>query len=332
MKKSALLLLVLFTALSSCRKDELVDGPDLNDLYGPFSIVQDLTLSHNPINFTADGSLGINVELSKNTDWVITITGSQTGAIRTIEGSDRVLSIQNAGWDGGANSFPGFGLEDAYIEIVFPNEDGTIILRDTVTISGTKQDQGTLITSFENGVGTNWESFAQATVAAGINCGDGEAAAGNCYYSFEGAVNWDWAIGSVMVKPDNGTFNLPASASNLYFNMGFKALENYGPTNSFILFWFDEDDNGDGVFDEATEDRFEFQYWSNDTTWDLISSKYSDLQFDADGNNVVTNGNGLPEPSKLVSVNIFFLANQDNGNSKAFVDHLIFTTDEPYKP
>jgi hypothetical protein len=118
----------------------------------------------------------------------------------------------------------------------------------------------------------------------------------------------------------------------LYFNMAFKALENVGPENSFVQIWFDEDENGDGVFDELTEDRFLIDYWSTDTEWDLMSILYSELQFDIDGNQVVTNGNGLPEPSKLVSVNIFFLANPANGNSKALVDHLIFTTDNPYTP
>lgn len=334
MKQISLLALAFAVVVAGCRKDELdsFDGPSLNDLYGPFSIVEGLTLSHQQINFAADGDLVFNAELSKNTNWVIEITGAQSGATRTIEGSDRLLSSDNAAWDGGANSFPGFSLEDAYIAISFPNEEDSTILRDTVTIAGTKIDDGILLTSFEDGIGTNWESFAQTTVTAGINCNDGNAASGSCYYKFEGAVPWDWAIGSVMVKPDDGDFGLPANASNLYFNMGFKATENFGPTNSFILFWFDEDDNGDGIFDPNTEDRFEYQYWSQNNEWDLISHKYADLQFDADGNTVEVNGNGLPEPSKLVAVNVFFLANQDNGLSSALVDHLIFTTDKPFTP
>jgi hypothetical protein len=320
--------------LVSCRKDEIdvADGPSLNDLFGPFYLVEDFGVSQNQIDFTADGDLIFTAELSKNTEWIIDITGVQSGARRVITGSDRVLSSENAAWEGGANAFPAFALEDAYIEVTFPNEEGAAVLYDTITITGLKTDDGILISSFEDGVGTNWSNFNQSTVTGGIVCGNGEAAVGNCQYSFEGAVGWDWAIGSVMIQPDNGTFNLPASASNLYFNMAFKALENVGPENSFVQIWFDEDENGDGVFDELTEDRFLIDYWSTDTEWDLMSILYSELQFDIDGNQVVTNGNGLPEPSKLVSVNIFFLANPANGNSKALVDHLIFTTDNPYTP
>lgn len=322
-------------ALTSCRKDdeEFVDGPNLNDLFGPFSIIEDIVINTNTVDFPNDGSVFYSGELSKNTDWFIYITGSETGATRTIQGFDRVLSIDNAAWNGGANTFPGFGLEECYLEVHFPNEEDAPILYDTVSVEGLKIDDGYLITSFEEGVGTNWSNFNQTTVTGGIVCGNDESAKGDCHYSFSGSVPWDWAIGSVMIQPDDGgTFGLPASASNLYFNMGFKALENVGPTNSFILFWFDEDENGDGVFDEATEDRFTYEYWSTDSEWDLISLLYGDLQFDIEGAQVETNGNGLPEPSKLVSVNVFYLANTENGLSSALVDHLIFTTNTPYTP
>ncbi|MCB0760032.1 MAG: hypothetical protein KDC12_00825 [Flavobacteriales bacterium] len=318
----------------SCRKEDetAIDGPDLNDLFGPFSIVEEIKISHQTVNFPVDGNVFYSGELSKNTTWEISITGASTGAQRTITGFDRILSIENTAWNGGATNFPGFGLEDAYIELVFPDEPEAPIIRDTVTIAGTKIDDGYFITGFEEGLGSNWTVFNQTTVAGSIQCGSGEAAKGNCLYSFAGAVPWDWAIGSVMIRPDEGTFGLPASASNLFFNMGFKAIENYGPTNSFILFWFDEDDNGDGVFDENTEDRFTYEYWSTGNQWDLISILYSSLKTDAEGNPVETAGNGLPEPAKLVSINVFFLANPDNGFSEAQVDHLIFTTNSPYTP
>ena len=327
---SAIILIVL-----SCRKEDssVIDGPSLNDLYGPFFIVEDLTLSQSTINFSADGDLIFNAELSKNTDWVIEITGASTGASRTISGTEKVLSLETATWEGGANTFPSFGLEKAYIEVSFPNEIGSPILKDSVVISGSKTDDGILITSFENGEGANWSKFNQAGVAGEITCGDAQSAKDDCYYGFNGTVPWDWAVGSVMVKPDAGTFNLPAQATNLYFNAAVNFLENTGPEECFLEIWFDEDEDGDGEFDEATEDRYVFAYWYQKDGWDLISVNYNELQFDADGNKIEVNGNGLPEPSKLVGVNVFYLANKDSGlNSKALIDHLIFTTDEPYRP
>lgn len=334
MKKS-LLFICAALMMFSCRKEdnEAIDGPSLNDLFGPFAILEDFEFSHDEIDFAADPLAFYSGELSKNANWEMRITGSESGATRLITGFDRVFSIDNAAWNGGASTFPGFSLEEAYVELTFPDEEDAPVIQDTITITGAKVDDGILITSFEDGFGSNWTNFNQTTVQGVIACDNGESAKGDCHYSFQGSVPWDWAIGSVMVRPDEGeSFGLPASGTNLFFNMGFKATENFGPTNSFILFWFDEDDNGDGVWDEATEDRYVLEYWSEGSDWDLISLLYNDLQFDAEGNAVETNGNGLPEPSKLVSINVFFLANPENGNSAALVDHLIFTTNSPYTP
>ena len=333
MKRIFILVLALGVVIS-CRKEDqdAYDGPSLVDLAGPFSVIEPLASSQQEIDFAADGDIIFTAELSKNTDWIISITGSESGAVRTLTGSDRIIDASNAAWNGGANAFPAFALEEVYVEMTFPNEVDAPVFQETITITGYKVDDGYLLTSFEDGLGSNWTIFNQTTVAGAITCGNGQSAKGDCHYSWSGTVGWDWAIGSVMVKPDQGTFGLPSNANSLYFNLAFRALENVGPTNSFILFWFDEDENGDGVFDENSEDRFIYEYWSQNSDWDLISKRYSDLQFDAEGGQVETNGNGLPEPGKLISVNIFFLANPDNGNAKALVDHLIFTSGNPYTP
>lgn len=333
MKKISTLFLLIVFAIS-CRKEEeqAFDGPDLNDLYGPFSIIKEITFSKKDINFATDGDLVLNGELSKNTDWTIKFTGSQSGAVRTIQGFDRILSSENASWEGGANSFPAFNLEKVYVEISFPKEENAPAILDSINILGGKVDQGIFVTGFEEGLGTNWTRFNQATVNGNITCSDGQAAKGDCYYSWNGTVGWDWAIGSVNVKPDNGNFGLPASATNLFFNMAVNFVENNGPDNCFILFWFDEDENGDGTFNSSNEDRYIYEYWYQKDGWDLISLNYNDLQFDAEGNKKEVFGNGLPEPSKLYAINVFFLANPANGNAKAFADHIIFTTDEPYRP
>lgn len=331
--KKILMIIVPFILLLSCRKEDAMnpEGPDLNNLYGDFSIVKDLTINNEEVDFSAGETLIFDAELSKQTNWVIEINGESSGAVRKIEGSNRIISAENATWDGGADRFPGFGQEKAFISVTFPNESNAPTLTDSVILKGLKQDKGTLITSFEEGLGDSWERFSQSTVNGNIFCDD-LAAKGDCYYGWNGTVGWDWAIGSVTINPESGTFNLQSSASNLFFNIAFKAMENFGPDNSFLLFWFDEDDNEDGVFDPNTEDRYTYEYWSKNSEWDLISLRYSDLQFDAEGNSQEVNGNGLPEPGKLISINVFFLANPDNGNARALVDHLIFTTNEPYKP
>ena len=331
MRNSIYISLFLLLALS-CRKNEPIDGPSLNDLYGEFSVIQGLTLNKSSIDFSADGDLIFNAELSKSTQWVIDITGATSGAKRTITGSERIISSENAAWEGGANSFPSFGKEKAYVEVSFPNEEDSPVLKDSLTIIGLKTDKGTLITSFENGKGANWGStFSNAP--SSIVCGDGLAAKGDCYYAWDGTVGWDWGIGSVIIRPDAGTFNLPSSANNLFFNMAVNFVENTGPDQCAMVLSFMEDENGDGVFDPDTEDSYGYEYFYNKDGWDLVSLNYSDLQFDADGNKVEVFGNGLPEPSKIIGIDVIYIANPDSGeNSKAFIDHIIFTTDEPYRP
>ena len=91
----------------------------------------------------------------------------------------------------------------------------------------------------------------------------------NCYYKWSGLVPWDWAIGSVQIKAPGSSFSLPPNANNLFFNMGVKMVKNTGPENCFFQLWFDEDDNGDGIFDENTEDRFIYEYWyENDDSYE----------------------------------------------------------------
>lgn len=318
--------------LFSCRKDEegVVDGPSLENLFGDFSVITDITVNQTAVDFSVGEDIHWNGEISKNTDWVIRLTGQTTGAMRTITGDDRIISVTNAIWLGGANNFPGFGLEDVDVEITFPNEENAPVFNYVITVEGLKIDSGTLASSFEDGIGSNWQSFNQAGVAGEIICGDGQAASGDCYYSVSGTVAWDWAIGSVMVVPEPETFDLPNSPSNLFLNMGFKVEDHVG--QSFVLFWIDEDEDGDGVWEQGQEDRIIYEYWSETDEWDLISLNYADLKFDEFGEPIDFGGNGLMEPSKVVAINVFFLSNPELGYNQGSFDQLIFTTDGPYLP
>ena len=332
--KKLLHITLIFLLIISCRKndEDTIEGPSLNDLYGPFSILSNLELNEN-VNFSSGESVAFDIEISKRTNWEIEIVGSSTGATRKFTGSDRIISMENAHWEGGADEFPSFGLEKSYITVRFPNEEDAPVISDSITITGLKNDKGTLITSFENGFQSHWDLFNQTTVSGSIKCSDDQSAKGDCYYKWDGYVPWDWAIGSVQINAPDSGFGLPANANTLFFNMGNKMVSNTGPNQCFIQFWFDEDDNGDGTFDEATEDRFIYEYWYENDQWNVISFKYGDLKYDADGNIAEVKGNGLPEPSKLVSINVFFLANKDSGErSEAYADHIIFTENETYKP
>jgi len=328
------ILCFVFFSFISCRKEDSnsFDGPSLNDLNGPFNIISSLNLDEE-VDFESGEEINFDVELSKNTLWEIEITGQTSGAIRTFSGTERIINSTNTAWLGGSNTFPSFQQEKAIVKMSFPNEENSPIIIDSVNIIGLKQDKGYVITDFENGTDENWSFFNQSGVNASINCNSDLSAKGSCFYKWEGTVSWDWAIGSFQINANEDGFGLPANAGNLFFNMATKFISNTGPDNCFILLWFDEDDNGDGSFNLETEDRYIYEYWYENDKWNLASIKYDDLKYDGDGQPVETNGNGLLEPSKLIGINVFFLANKDSGiKSEALVDHIIFTENEAYKP
>lgn len=324
----------VFISFFSCRKNDnnSFEGPSLNDLNGPFSIISGLNLDEE-VDFLAGEEINFDVELSKNTQWEIEITGQTSGATRTFSGNERIINSANTAWLGGSNTFPSFQQEKAIVKISFPNEDESPIIIDSINIKSLKKDKGYVITDFENGTGETWDFFNQAGVNASIDCNTDVSAKGSCYYKWEGTVGWDWAIGSFQINAPEDGFGLPANAGNLFFNMASKFISNTGPNNCFILLWFDEDDDGDGSFNLEKEDRYIYEYWYENDKWNLVSIKYDDLKYDGDGQPVETNGNGLLEPSKLIGINVFFLANKDSGiKSEALVDQIIFTENDAYKP
>lgn len=332
--KKLIYILIVALALFQCKhKDDEFEGPGLEDLFGEFDIITPLQVTPKSVNFSSGEKVVFNAEFTKNASYQIEMVGASSGSTFLIEGVERILNAENAFWEGGADQFPGFALEDVYVTMTFPKQEGGPTFTDTITIAGQKVDDGSLITGFENGLGANWTSFNQGGVVGDIICDDGNAVRGSCYYSIEGTVPWDWAIGSVSISPDSGNFGLQSNADNLFFNMAVRATEGSGATNAFMQFWFDEDDNEDGVFDPNTEDRYLYEFWMENDEWTLISKKYSELNLDADGNVQAVNGNGILEPNKLISINSFFLANKDDAdNKKVLMDHVIFTINEPYKP
>ncbi len=323
--------LVCISLLTNCKHDdEVFEGPSLEDQFGDFKIKSPLTLSTVQPDFSNNGSMVFYAEFSINADWQIEITGLTTGAKKIITGNDKILGDANATWSGGATSFPAFGNEKCAVALTIPNKIQDTI-RDTLEISGLKQDQGLVIVAdYENGIGATTDDFSQTTVTQLVNC-DGDAAKGSCYLSVSGLVGWDWAHGYIDYTDtsDNG-YGLSSNPNSVFFNAAVKAVE--GVETSFVQFSFNEDENDDGVFDPATEDTWVVEYWTEDSTWTLYSIAYSDLNVDADNNPVETNGNGVLEPHKLIGVRAFVLANPDAGQNTLYLDQLVFTSNRPYEP
>ena len=326
------LLLIIFL-FSTCRKKETgFEGPDLNDLYGSFSISETFKANRDSVYFANGELVTFSTSFTKLVDWKITIKGLSSGAKKIITGKSKVIDSGNSLWNGSTTEFPMFKAEKCAVELTFVSEPDT--LRDTVKILQTKTNPGFLVADFENGMMTGWTTFVQsgANMSFGVNTSS-PVPQGNKFYNMAGTVNWDWLIGLIEFPASaygSPRFPLNTNAQNVYFNV--LVWGEPGLTNALLLFQFREDENNNGVFESATEDEYDYQINVNWSGWKLISVKYSDLVTLVNGAPGSPKGNQLHNPDKLMKISTLHLANPATGFSKSKMDYIIFTENNALEP
>ena len=349
-KRSIYLVAALsLVALASCKYDsEIFDGPDLNDLYGDFIIEQTFQANCDSVDFSILlQKVNFSAVFSKPVDWQITITGLSSGAIKTVSGKSKTIDVSNSTWNGSTTVFPMFNKENCAVMLSFPSEPDT--LRDTVKIIETKIDAGFLIADFNTGAPTGTSqistygqytsdpptplpptptAFIQSGASMDFKAKNTETVAeGAYYYNMAGTVNWDWAIGLIEFPASTYSltyFPLGTNPDNVYFNL--LVWGEPGISNALLQFSFREDDNGNGVFNSGSDDEAVYEIKNiNWVGWKLVSIKYS-------GTTLSTNGNGLYNPEKIVSMRAFLLADPSSGFSKCKMDYMIFTANKPLEP
>lgn len=334
MRRSILFLMPLLMLLvNSCRKEsDIFDGPSLDDIYGDFSFIQPFIITNDEVDFGAGETTFFSAEFSKNVNWQIKITGLSSGAVKIISGTSNILDAENALWTGTTTTLPMFRAESCAVELTFLNETDTVL--DTLEILSPKVNAGFLLSDFESGWNAGWGSFVQSGGNMSFTISDDVTSAqGQYYYDMGGEVNWDWLIGMVDIPASaygTSTFPLSENPDNVYFNV---LLNNPpGITNSIVLFQFREDDNGDGMFSEGTEDMFSAEIKMTEAGWQLISRNYAELPTLVNGVASDPLGNGIYEPHKLWQVSVLMLANPTSGYSQAYMDYLIFTEGNALQP
>lgn len=310
--------------LVSCRKEELekVDGPDLIDIYGTFSVVTGLSASQSNVDFAANQTVFFTCETTTISNWKLTITGQTSGAEKIVEGTGKVIDASAFTWHGETTNFPIFRAEQCDVMLTFEGESDT--LYTTVTVDQPKVNQGFVLADFETGWVGGWSSFIQSGGSMDFNIKtNASAPVGNSYYNMQGMVDWDWLVGMVNFNASAyGSATLPLSdnADNVYFNVLIYGEP--GLPNSRVLFQFDEDEDQNGTFNGGTEDRFVHEILVTWEGWKLVSVKYSDLT----GTGI---GGGVHNPNKINVVNMLHLADPSSGLAKSKVDYLIFTQNAP---
>jgi len=313
----------------SCERDTLDEGPQLVDLFADFTFVEGFSVSQKSADFAAGEDIVFNAKFNKLASWKITITGLTSGSEKVIEGVTNELNSSNAKWGGSTTKLPLFKLEDCAVD--FWVLEDSIHYYDTVSITGTKVNDGFLIADFESGqLDPNWTGFVQSGANMSfVVSSDTTAAQGDFYYDMGGAVGWDYLIGLIDFPASAygvTTYPLSDNADNVYFNA--MIYNPVGITNGFFVVQFQEDDNGDGKFTASNEDGYQFEIGTTELKpgWQLISVPYSTMVVENQ------NGNKTLNPDKILQMSVLFLADPTSGYSQAYLDYVIFTENRPLNP
>jgi len=342
MKNLKIILPFIVAFFISCEKDG-IEGPSLNDLYGELTILESLEVVGDSANFEINDAMHFTSSFSKIVDWKVTIEGLNSGAKKIISGKSNVINANNSTWNGGVTNLPFFKDENCSLLLTFQNHNDSI--SKTIKISGAKtygNGNELVITDFEGGFNPNFTNFFNSGMVKKIE--DDNPGQGNRFLVQESAPNgcpWDWLIGYIDYPSDywlqQGT--LSADPDNVYFNIMIKGDSTLSPDNvpnSLFKLEFYEDENQDGFYSQANEDRLDYEFLVDWNGWKMISIKYSDLLTSTDSNNG-GGGNKLREPNKIFKVRTLLLADPYDptdlttcsGFAKADVDYLIWSEGGP---
>lgn len=311
-------------------------GNSLNDQFGELSILDSLTPSASNFDFSdPSSSKYFKASWTKNLEWTLTITGSQSGASKSFSGFDSRIDLENTSWIGVADDFPSFNYEDCSVDLILSDNETEIILNTQITIDELKlaQEGLVVVADFEQGYPTNSIEFAQSGEFMNFQISDGSAAQGQKFYSMGGYVNWDYYLGSLKIATDISALDdIPSSL--VYFNMAIIGGEQgQVPSNQFIKVICRESDN------ETYVHEFNPVNWSD---WRLASLPYD--EFVLEGNP----GNNQRNPANITMIEVMSLSCpagpgpiagggepcSDNTDLvvKTNIDYITFTINEPYQP
>lgn len=332
--KAGLNLLKLFGILSvlifaiSCSHDEEPDGPNLEDRFGPFMIISELEVNRDSVDFASGQTVLFNAEFNKNVNWIITITGNESGAVKRIEGFSRIVNSANAVWNGNTTQLPFFKIEMCNIELTIPEEVDFSSLA-SIEISSTRIYPGTLFTDFEQPAGSNITlgNFEFELTNNTARSQAFPAAHGDFFYLFEGTDNVvpNFFTGLIVISPQiNGTeyVQFPTTVpENLYFNF---FLYNDGRPYGIAVIQFAYDTNDNGVFNDGVDQTFQLtgDFPLNFTGWKQFSHTMADV--------------GLTQEllQKIVAIRVLLISDMNSQPTPPLqvqfgIDYMTFTSGAP---
>ncbi|MDA3883703.1 MAG: hypothetical protein PF481_10515 [Bacteroidales bacterium] len=309
----------------SCEKEDPV-GPDIVDLYGGFKILDSLSIPSATIDFSTTDSIRFGGTWTTQNQWLLTITGRKSGAIKTLSGKTKILDTTIATWNGTADNIF-FQKEICDVSLSFTGQADT--MKSTVEISGLHnyQEDGIVVHNFEISTIDVWPGTQ--TNGTGTLITEGVIPQGDTYLNLEGSEPGNaWYIAglppfqaSELTDSDYLPFN-DADTATTYINF---FVRGNGYPETFVTLQTKEDDNENGTHEEASEDSYTHRYQVTGTEWKKVSIPLSALT-----NDDAAVGNNIQEISKITSVYVMlFSAGTANPTLGCDIDFIILTQGAP---
>lgn len=320
----------LLVLISACNHDtDDFDGPSLIDRFGPFELVNDLEVSNATVDFSTGQTVFFTATFNKRINWVLQITGQQSGAVKEITGFTQELNSENAVWNGTTTALPLFRAEACVAKLIIPEEDSLTLTANVETLGG-RVYEGSLFADFEeaspNIVVRNFEF--EFTANTGVNsvvpAGEGEKSL--LLEGTDGVVD-NFFVGLVeILAPLSGEQYIPmpsAVPEDVYFNA---FVYGTGDPYTIAIFNFYSDADGNGLYNESADKEFATENiaitW---TGWRQFSLKMSDLGITED------------ELAELVAMRVVLISDNNSQpiprvQTSFATDFITFTKDQPLMP
>lgn len=327
--KKIVSIIVLALVAFSCERNTDTLGPALTDLYGPFQVFEEFKASTNSVDFQSGESVEFTCTFSKQVNWEIHIVGTKSGAEKVLSGFSRTIDANNGGlWRGSITNLPMFKIEDcmAYISVNAVDTSFSDTLAVNISIAGTRQVDGYVVTDFEDGLNPGFVRFVQSGADMRFDTViDPTGAQGDVFYEMSGNVTFADDLGNIAMPKSSFTdtnFTLSTNDEIVYFNV----FARKGPSavQDIFVIQFMEDDNGNGTFDPGADDLHEFVFQGLAEDWGQYSIKYADLT------TTNSNGGGVKNPDRLIRLLVLPIGVKQP--FEGFLDYLIFTENGPLVP
>lgn len=226
-----------------------------------------LTASTSSIDFSSGNEVFFNAEFSREVNWSLKITGTESGAIKEFNGNGMIINESNSSWDGAASASSIFLAEQCEVTLTssqYPDFNETI----QINVLSPKPLGGDLITDFEQDLGASLfiGDFEFELIGDVGQVQDANAIQGSSYLYLEGTDNSsgglsdNFFVGLARLFPSlegNTYFSAPSTdPSQLYFNV---LVFNELPYSRLVVS-FKVDSNDNGQFDNDTDNSFSFEY------------------------------------------------------------------------